>query len=122
MPARVSADVPADSLRAFADMAWETYRYHHLVALGVTALHNIARYAPTGKRVRLWMEWETESDQHRDVAERTGALFDYQSEEVAEAFNEWCTAEGIEARNDQEYRWIRQAFTAGMNETARYAE
>jgi hypothetical protein len=48
--------------------------------------------------------------------------FDYQSEEVAEAFTEWCAAEGIEARDDQEYRWLRQAFTAGMNEFARYPE
>ena len=47
-------------------------------------------------------------------------LFGYQSEEVAEAFTEWCAAAGIEARDDQEYRWLRQAFTAGLNEAARY--
>jgi hypothetical protein len=46
--------------------------------------------------------------------------FDYQSEEVAEAFTEWCAARRVEARDDQEYRWLRQAFTAGMNEIARY--
>ena len=46
--------------------------------------------------------------------------FAYQSEEVAEAFTEWCAAGGVEARDDQEYRWLRQAFTAGMNEVARY--
>jgi hypothetical protein len=50
----------------------------------------------------------------------TEDLFSYQSEEVAEAFTEWCAARGIEARDDQEYRWLRQAFTAGMNEVARY--
>jgi hypothetical protein len=47
--------------------------------------------------------------------------FDFQSEEVAEAFTEWCAANQAEARNDQEYRWLRHAFTAGMNEVARYA-
>jgi hypothetical protein len=120
MPARASTDVPADSLRAFADMAWETYRSDHPAALGITALRNITLYAPTGKRVRLWIEWETEADRHQDVTEPTEAPFDYQSEEVAEAFTEWCAAKGVEARNDQEYRWLRQAFTAGMNETARY--
>lgn len=51
----------------------------------------------------------------------SAAPFAYVSEEVAEAFTEWCAAEGVEARDDQEYRWLRQAFTAGMNETARYA-
>lgn len=56
--ARVSTDVPADSLRAFADMAGETYRQDHPAALGITAVRNIARYAPAGKRVRLWIEWE----------------------------------------------------------------
>ena len=53
--------------------------------------------------------------------EPEAAPFDYQSEEVAEAFTEWCAAEQVEARDDQEYRWLRGAFTAGMNETARYA-
>ena len=31
-----------------------------------------------------------------------------------------AAAAGIEARDDQEYRWLRQAFTAGLNEAARY--
>jgi ribosomal protein L16 Arg81 hydroxylase len=46
--------------------------------------------------------------------------FEYASEEVGEAFTEWCGSEGIEARDDQEYRVIRSAFTAGMNEVSRY--
>jgi hypothetical protein len=46
--------------------------------------------------------------------------FDYASEEVGEAFTEWCATEGIEARDDREYRQLRQAFTAGMNEISRY--
>jgi hypothetical protein len=55
-----------------------------------------------------------------DAAALSDGLFGYQSEEVAEAFTEWCAAAGIEARDDQEYRWLRQAFTAGLNEAARY--
>jgi hypothetical protein len=47
--------------------------------------------------------------------------FEYASEEVGEAFTEWCGSEGVEARDDQEYRAIRAAFTAGMNEVSRYA-
>jgi hypothetical protein len=124
MPARVSTETPADSLRAFAGMAWDQdlMREDHPARLGISAVRNLARYAPAGKRVRLWIEWETEADQLRDVTEPTGAPFDYQSEEVGEAFTEWCAAGGIEARDDQEYRWLRQAFTAGMNEAARYAD
>jgi hypothetical protein len=49
-----------------------------------------------------------------------GPAFEYASEEVGEAFTEWCGSEGIEARDDQEYRAIRSAFTAGMNEVSRY--
>lgn len=49
-----------------------------------------------------------------------GPAFGYASEEVGEAFTEWCSAEGIEARDDQEYRTARAAFTAGMNEVSRY--
>ena len=48
------------------------------------------------------------------------SVFTYDSEEVGEAFTEWCASEGIEARDDQEYRTIRAAFTAGMNEVSRY--
>lgn len=48
--------------------------------------------------------------------------FEYASEEVGEAFTEWCVSEGIEARDDQEYRTIRAAFTAGMNEISRYGQ
>jgi hypothetical protein len=50
------------------------------------------------------------------------AAFEYASEEVGEAFTEWCASEGIEARDDQEYRTIRAAFTAGMNEAGRYGD
>lgn len=48
--------------------------------------------------------------------------FEYASEEVGEAFTEWCAAENIEARDDQEYRNLRAAFTAGLNEMSRYAQ
>jgi hypothetical protein len=52
--------------------------------------------------------------------ERTEQAFAYDSEEVGEAFTEWCASAGIEARDDQEYRQLRAAFTAGMNEVSRY--
>jgi hypothetical protein len=58
---------------------------------------------------------------HAKARTVSAAPFDYVSEEVAEAFTEWCAAEGVEARDDQEYRGLRQAFTAGMNEIARYS-
>jgi hypothetical protein len=55
---RVSTDVPADSLRALAAMAWDReMQRDHPASLAVTALRNVARYAPPGKRVRLWIEW-----------------------------------------------------------------
>ena len=54
------------------------------------------------------------------VSREIGPAFEYASEEVGEAFTEWCASEGIEARDDQEYRTIRAAFTAGMNEVSRY--
>jgi hypothetical protein len=44
----------------------------------------------------------------RGDAAMSDGLFGYQSEEVAEAFTEWCAAAGIEARDDQEYRWLRR--------------
>jgi hypothetical protein len=47
-------------------------------------------------------------------------VFECTSEEVGEAFTEWCASEDIEARDDQEYRTVRAAFTAGMNEVSRY--
>jgi len=61
---------------------------------------------------------EAYGDQARAEA---GPPFDYQSEEVGEAFTEWCAGAQVEARDDQEYRRLRHAFTAGMNETSRYA-
>ena len=51
-----------------------------------------------------------------------GPAFEYASEEVGEAFTEWCASESIEARDNQEYRWLRRAFTAGMNEVSRYGD
>lgn len=53
--------------------------------------------------------------------ETPGPAFAYDSEEVGEAFTEWCSAENIEARDDQEYRNLRSAFTAGLNEMSRYS-
>lgn len=69
MPARVISDVPADSLRAFAGMAWDTMRGDHPANLGITALRNITRYAPAGRRVRLWIEWELDRERNQDETE-----------------------------------------------------
>lgn len=62
MPARVRTELPADSLRALADfMSGPSWRGGS-AALAVSAIRNLARYAPAGKRVQLWIEWEAETD------------------------------------------------------------
>lgn len=120
MPARVRTELPADSLRALAGSLEDGEDQAPGAALAVSAVRNLVRYAPAGKRVRLWIEWESEADATRTPA--GPAWFVYDGEEVGEAFTEWCAAERIEARDDEEYRWLRQAFTAGMNAVAQYPE
>jgi hypothetical protein len=75
---RVHVDVPADSLRAFAGMAHDTMRKDHPANLGITAVRNLARYAPPGRRVHLWIEWELD----QSPAEERG-WSEYHSEELA---------------------------------------
>jgi hypothetical protein len=62
MPARVRTELPADSLRALADFMSGPSWQGGSAALAVSAIRNLARYAPAGKRVRLWIEWETEAE------------------------------------------------------------
>lgn len=57
--ARVRTELPADSLRMLAaDMG--SAAPDDPAALAVTAVRNLARYAPDGKRVRMWIEWDAD--------------------------------------------------------------
>ena len=62
----------------------------------------------------------TAPERRQPMPDPDATVFEYASEEVGEAFTEWCASENVEARDDQEYRTIRAAFTAGMNEVSRY--
>jgi hypothetical protein len=54
-------------------MAWDRdlMREDHPAALAISGLRNLARYAPVGKRVHIWMEWTTEADE-ADIARPFG--------------------------------------------------
>lgn len=62
MPARVNTSVPADSLRDLAVLLEDLDQVDHPARLAVTAILNLARYAPAGRRVDLTMSWESEAD------------------------------------------------------------